>query len=96
MGIYTDLSVVVILAIWAPNSLEVEHVEIHVNVIFFNHLHRQFVLAVSKGAELLVLTLWSLPWLEEGRAELGFVFVWMIEFFNSVMCFVAGIAMRTT
>lgn len=36
MSIDTDLSVVVILSVGAPNCFEVEHIEVHVNFILFD------------------------------------------------------------
>ena len=39
VGIDTSLSVVVILSVRAPDGLKVEHVKVHINVIFLNHLY---------------------------------------------------------
>ena len=39
MCIYAYFSVVIILAVGAPDSLKVEHVEVHINFILLNHLN---------------------------------------------------------
>ena len=39
MCIYAYFSVVIILTVGAPNSLKVEHVEVHIDVILLNHLN---------------------------------------------------------
>lgn len=65
VGINTDLSVMVVLPIWAPDSLEMEHVEVHVDLHLLDQLHRELILAVRKGAELFVLALGVLNWVQE-------------------------------
>ena len=39
MGIDTDFTVVIILTIRTPNSLEVEHIEVHINNVLFNQFN---------------------------------------------------------
>ena len=39
MSIYAYLTIVVIFAIGAPNSLEMKHVEVHVDIILFDHFY---------------------------------------------------------
>ena len=65
MSIYAYLSVVVIFAVGAPNSLEVEHVEVHIDIVFFDQLYGELTFIVSEGAELLILARRS-PWLQIG------------------------------
>ena len=84
MCIDTDFTVVVILAIRAPNSLEVEHVEIHINNVLFNQFNGKFTFIVRKGTILLVLARRA-PHLEIGRAELGLVLVRMVKLLDTVM-----------
>ena len=95
MGIDAGFPIVVILSVRAPNCFKVEHIEVHVNFILFNHFNGQLGLAVRKRAKLLILTLGRLPRFEVGGAELGFVFVWVVEFFNSIVGSVTGIALGT-
>ena len=40
---------------------------------------------MREGTVLLVLARWA-PHLEIGRAKLGLILIWMIKFFNTVMC----------
>ena len=61
VGVHAQLAVVVVLPVRAPHSLEVKHVEVHINLILLNHLNRELRLVVGKGAVLLILALWSLP-----------------------------------
>lgn len=84
MRIDTNFTVVVILAIWAPDSLEVEHVEVHINFVLLNQHDRKFTFIVREGAVLLVFTLLA-PHLEIGRTELGLIFVGMVELLHTVM-----------
>ena len=49
---------------------------------------------MSKRTELLVLTLWSPFWVQERRTELGFVLVWVVEFFYSIVGSVAFVSVR--
>ena len=94
VGIYTDFSVVIIFPVRAPHSLEMKHVKVHVNVILLNHLNREFCFTMGKRAILLILTLGCLPRFKVRRAEFGFVFVRMIEFFHSIVGFVTLVSMR--
>jgi len=75
---------VIILSVWAPDSLEVEHVKIHIDFILLYQLDRELALIMSKGAVFLILTWWA-PHLKIRRAKLGFVLIWVIEFFNTIM-----------
>lgn len=82
--INTDFTIVIILSVGAPDSLEVEHVKIHIDLILLYQLDRELALIMSKRAVFLVLTRWA-PHLEIRRAKLSFVLIWVIEFFNTIM-----------
>jgi hypothetical protein len=88
MSINADLAVVVILAVRAPDSLEKEHVEIHIDRVLLNQLNRQLALAVRERAEFLVLA-GGAAWLEVRRAELGLVLIGVVKLLNPVVGTVA-------
>lgn len=94
MSIDAYLSVVVILPVRTPNSLEVEHIEVHIKFILLNQLNRQLVLTVRKRAILLVLTGWPSR-LEVRAAKLGLILVWVVKLFYSVVRFVTRVTLRT-
>ena len=48
MGVDAHLAVVVVLSVWTPDRLEVEHVEVHVNSVLLDELDRELRLAVRK------------------------------------------------
>lgn len=52
VGVDTDISFMVIFSVGAPDSFEVEHVEVHVRFEFFNKFNGEFVFGVSERAEL--------------------------------------------
>ena len=95
MRIDTDLTVMVILPIRTPHSLEVKHVEVHINIVLFDQFNREFAFIMSKRTILLVFTRRA-PHLEIGRTELGLILVRVIEFLDSVVCPIAVILLRTT
>lgn len=94
MGIDTDFTVMIILTIRAPNGLEVEHVEIHINNVLFDQFNRKFTFIVRKGTVFLIFTRRG-PHLEIGRAELGLILVWMIKLLDTVMGPLTVVALRT-
>ena len=94
MCVDADLSVVVILAIWAPDSLEMEHIEVHINVIQFDQFNGELALTVCERAVLLILARRA-PRLQIGGTELCLVLIWVVEFFHPVVCFVASVALGT-
>lgn len=91
--VHAHVSLVVVLSVGAPHSLEVEDVEVHVRLELLNQLHRQLTLGVGEGAELAVLALRMA--VEVRRTELGFVFVWMIKLFNSIVSLITCILIWT-
>ena len=91
MCVYTYFSVMVVLSVRAPNCFEVEHVEIHVDFVLFNKFDWEFSFTVCKGAKFLILTFCVLIWLKIPRAELSFVLIRVIKFFNSIMCLITTI-----
>ena len=84
VSIHTYLPVVVVLAIRTPNSLEEEHVEVHVNIIFFDQLNGQLAFTVGEGAILKIFA-WLASRFEIRRTKLGLVLVWMVKLFNAVV-----------
>ena len=84
----------VILTVRAPNSLEVEHIEIHINNVLFDQFNGKFTFIVRKRTVLLVFTRRG-PHLEIRRAELGLVLVWMVKLFDTVMGPLTVVALRT-
>ena len=92
MGVHTYLPVVVIVSVRAPDSLEMVHIEVHVNFIIFNQLNRQFFSRMSEGTKLGIFTsLWIYTrlcwtfWREVDWAELGFVLIRMVKLFYSIV-----------
>ena len=85
--INTDIPFMIIFSVWAPDSLKMEDVEIHIWFKLFYQLDRELSLRVSERAELSILTLFKIS--EVAGAKLCFIFIWMIEFLYSIMSFVA-------
>ena len=56
MGVHTYLPVVVIVSVRAPDSLEMVHIEVHVNFIIFNQFNRQLFPRMSEGTKLGIFT----------------------------------------
>lgn len=83
----TDIPFMIIFSVRAPDSLKMEDVEIHIWFKLFYQLDRELSLRVSERAEFSVLTFFKIS--EVARAKLCFIFIWMIEFLDSVMSFVA-------
>ena len=71
-----------------------EDVEIHVWFEFFDQLNREFPLIVSEWTEFSIVAFF-VP-IKVSWTELGFIFVGVIEFFNSIVCFVASLLITTT
>lgn len=74
--IHTGFAVMIVLAVGAPNSLEVKEVEIHIDVVLLNQLDRDLLLIVREAAELLVL---AADIVQVRLTELCLVFVWVIK-----------------
>ena len=92
MGVDAHLAVVIVLPVGAPDRLEVEHVEVHVDCVLLDELDRELRFAVRKRAVLLIVTLSVFYGVKIRGAELRLVFIWVIEFLHSVMSFVAVVA----
>ena len=92
MGVDADLAVVVVLPVGAPDCLEVEHVEVHVDRVLLDELDRELRFAVRKRAVLLIVALSVFYGVKIRGAELRLVLIWVIEFLHSVMRFVAVVA----
>ena len=91
--IHTDFPVVVVLTVRAPNRLEQEHVEVHVNSIFLDQLDGELPLAVGEGAEFLVFARGPVR-LEIRRAELRLVLIWVVELLDAVVGTLTGVSLR--
>ena len=88
----TDIPFMIIFSVWAPDSLKMEDVEIHIWFKLFYQLDRELSLRVSERAELSILTFFKIS--EVAGAKLCFIFIWMIEFLYSIMSFVAIVPIR--
>jgi hypothetical protein len=84
---------VVILAPWTPGGFEVENVEIGVfRLHLVEEVDGDFVLGVSKSTHLSVLTILHLVGV--CLAKFTFVFLGVVELFDSVVSFETGFAIR--
>lgn len=100
MSIHAHLPVVVIVSVRAPDSLEVIHVEVHVNLVVFNQLNRQLFSSMSERAKLTVFASllicsgrsWTF-WREVEWTELGFILIRMVKLFNSVVSQITSISL---
>ena len=95
VSIHTHLAVVIIFTVRAPHSLEVEHVEVHVNFIIFNKFYRQLLSIVGERTKFLIIAFLMLVRFKIRGTKFGFVFIWVIKFFDSVMSSVTGITIGT-
>jgi hypothetical protein len=55
VGVNTGFSVVVVFPVRTPDSLEVEQVKVHVDIVAFDQLDGDLVLVMGKGTKLFVL-----------------------------------------
>ena len=89
MSIDTGVSLVFAFIVWAPNRLKVKHVKIKVLLKLVNKFNWYFSFRVCKWTEVSIFTLTctiNIWW-----TEFCFVFIWVIKFFNSVMCFLTTV-----
>ena len=93
MSVYTSISRMIGVTIWAPYSLEVEHVKVRIFLKLVEQVYSHLFFSMSKSTHISIVTGLDLVWV--GRAELNFVFLRMIELFNSIMRSKAAIAHRT-
>ena len=77
------LSLVVLLVVWTPLGLEVEHVEVSVLLHLVDESHSQLLGAVSERAVVTVLALVEV--LGVVGAVLGLVLLWMVHALHSVV-----------
>jgi hypothetical protein len=92
VGVDTDVPLVVVLSVRTPHGLEVKDIEIHIWLELLYELDRELPLVVCKGAKFSVVA-FALA-IEIGRAKLGLVLVWMVEFLDSIVCLVAVVLIR--
>lgn len=83
VSVYTDVSLVVLVAERAPNSLEMEHIKIGIFVHLLKNINRKLILVVSKSAHVPILAIINFFWIS--LAKFGFVFFRMVEIFNSIV-----------
>ena len=79
----------------APDSLEVEHVEVHVNFIIFNKFYRQLLSIVGEGTKFLIIAFLILMRFKIRGTKFSFVFIWVIKFLDSVMSSVTSVTIWT-
>ena len=69
--INTDIPFMIIFSVWAPDSLKMEDVEIHIWFKLFYQLDRELSLRVSERAELSILTLFKISEVAGAKLCLG-------------------------
>lgn len=80
----TGIPGVVSITVGAPDSLEVEHVEIVVSLLHqVKQLDSQLALTVCEGAHISVLAM--VESIRVGLAEFDLVLFWVVEFLYSIM-----------
>lgn len=92
MSIHTHVPFVVIFSVWTPYCFEMEDIKIHIRFKFFNELDRQIVLLMCERTEFTIFA-FRIP-IQVWRTEFCFIFVRMIEFFNSVVSLIAWVLIR--
>ena len=95
MSIYTHLAIVIIFTVRTPHSLEVEHIEVHVNFIIFNKFYRQLLSIVGEGTKFLIIAFLILMRFKIRGTKFGFVFIWVIKFLYSVMSSITSVTIGT-
>ena len=90
---HTEVALVLALVVGAPDSLEVEHVEVAVLVELVDQLHADFALGMRERAVVAILALASA--LGVRRAELRFVLVRVVELLDTVVRLGARVAAGT-
>jgi hypothetical protein len=89
----THISLMFAFIVRAPDSLKMKHIEVYISIKFVNKFHWYFTFRMSKGTELSIFTF--LCSINVWWAELCLVFIWMIEFFNSIVSFLAMLSLMT-
>lgn len=95
VSIHTNLAIVIIFTVRTPHSLEVEHVEVHVNFIIFNKFYRQLLSIVGEGTKFLIIAFLILMRFKIRGTKFSFVFIWVIKFLDSVMSSVTSVTIWT-
>ena len=95
VSIYTHLAIVIIFTVRTPYSLEVEHIEVHVNFIIFNKFYRQLLSIVGEGTKFLIIAFLILMRFKIRGTKFGFVFIWVIKFLYSVMSSITSVTIGT-
>ena len=93
MGVHAGISRMIGVTIWAPYSLEVEHIEVRIFVKLVKKINSHLLFSMSESTHISIVTRLDLVWIR--RAELNFVFLRMIKLFNSIMRSRAAITHRT-
>lgn len=87
VSIHTDISQMFAFIVGTPNWFEMKHIEVDVFLKLVYQFNWYFSLRMGKWTILTILTF--IRTINIGGAKLGLVFVRVIEFFNSVMSFLA-------
>jgi hypothetical protein len=84
----------IVLTVRTPYCFKMKDIEVHVGFELLYQFDREFALIVCEGTEFSIVT-FLVRTIEVAGAKLGFVFIRMIEFLNTVVRFIAIIAIRT-
>jgi hypothetical protein len=93
MCINTLITLVFCFIVRTPNSLKMEHIEVRVVRELVNQLNWNFWFRMRKWAVIAIFTLSSLFY--KRSTKLGFIFIRMIEFLNTIMSLFAFVTFRT-
>lgn len=83
MSKHAHISGMSIFIIGTPHCLEVEHVEIIISLHLIQHINWDLLFLMCERAEVSVFTGLYFMWI--GWTELYFIFLRMVEFFNTIM-----------
>lgn len=89
VGKHAHISLMLCFVVGTPHRLEVEHVEVCISFELVYQFHRYLWRWVRKRTILPILALIRLVYV--GRAEFGFVLVWVVKLLNPVVGFLTGI-----
>ena len=88
---YTIALFMILFWVWTPHSLIVETVKVRILFELVNQINRNLFITMSKRTVLAIFALVS----HFSLTELGSVFVWVIEFFDSCVTIYTSIPLST-
>jgi hypothetical protein len=88
---YTIAFFMILFWVWTPHSLVVETVKVRILFELVNQINRNLFITMSKRTVLAIFALVS----HFSLTELGSVFVWVIEFFDSCVTIYTSIPLST-